>query len=145
MQLFPHKIYTTLVSSFVARITIFNSCVYFYCYDSPIIPQRRGHQDQDQDFTDHNLPINLSRDVPTGRDPREPQINQASDLPIEPPITRVTSRPIDFPEEKSNLSLSQYPNQTPSRSHDLPIYIMRELQISQLSPRLPNQSHKQER
>ena len=103
MQFYPCKIYTALVSSFVARTTRFNSGVYLYCYNPPIVTKRQGHQDQS--LTKYDLHIELPRDLPTSRDTREPPIDQASDVLIELPISQEIPRPIDFPEDEPNPSL----------------------------------------
>ena len=85
MQLFPHKIDTTLVRSFVSRTTRFNSCVYFYCYYPPVVPQM-ARSPRPALYGSTIFKIDIPRDIPTGIDPREPPIDQASDLPIELPI-----------------------------------------------------------
>ena len=86
-----------------------------------IVPQRRGHQGQD--LIEHDIQINLPRYLPTGRYPREPPIDEASDLPIEIQADQAIPGPIDFQEDKTKtrptdpkLSLSRYPNRNPSRS-----------------------------
>ena len=145
MQLSTHKIDKTLVSSFVARTTRFNSCVYFYCYDPPIAPQRRGQKYQERNK--HNLPIDLPIDTPTGRDTREPQIDRSSNLPIKLPIAQKIPKTKDYLEDETKmiltepkLSTSRSPNRTTICSHDLLSEITREIQISRLSPRSPNRS-----
>ena len=102
MQLSPHKTDTTLVSYFVASTTRFNSCVYLYCYNSPIEPQSRGHQYKF--LIKQNLPIDIPSNLPTGRYPRGPPIDQASDrttdLPSDPPTYR-------FPRRKNQDKINQ--------------------------------------
>ena len=87
------------------------------------------------------LPVN----IPTGQDPREPPIDCASGLPIKLPISQTILRPKYSPEEetktrttKPNPSLSHSPDQNPSCSHNLPIDITREFQISQSIPQSPD-------
>ena len=127
MQLYPNKIDTTLVSSFVARNTRFNSCFYLYCYNILIVPRRRGQKYQD--LTKHNIMIELPRDLPTGRDPREPPIYRASDVPnrnpncpSNPPTNRFPRRrtkPVSITVSQSNLqSLSRWISREKSRSTD---------------------------
>ena len=84
--------------------------------------------------------INLPRDLPTGQYPRESPIDWSSNLPIELPIAWSIPWPIEFLEDKPNLSPTRSPNWNPSRSLNLPIKIMRELQIYQSIPWSPDRS-----
>ena len=86
MQLSSNKKDTALVNSLLARTNRFNSCVYLYCYNPPIVTQRRGRQYQ---FLNKNdLLIDIPSNIPIGQDPRETLIDQASDLLIELLIVR---------------------------------------------------------
>ena len=96
--------------------------------------------------------INIPRDIPTGRDPRGPHIDQAPDLPIELMIAQDIPIPTEFPENETktrpiepNLYPSRSPHLTTSCSHNLQIGVTRELHISQLIPGSPDQSPVQER
>ena len=139
MKLSPHKIDTTLISSFVARNTIFNNCVYLYFYNPLIVPWRQCHRYQALSY--HDIMIELPIYLPTGRYSREPPINWASDIPIKLPITWATPIPIKFLEDKTKTILtepnpytSRSPNRTTSGSQNLPIKITRELHIPRSIP-----------
>ena len=134
MQLSPHKIDTTLLSSFVAGNTRFNSCVYFYFYDPPIKPRRQGHQDQA--LIEHDLSIKLPSNLLEGRDPIGPPIDQDPDQtpgrPSDPPTDKVPRKrnqdktnQFKLVSVKFSLSNSQSILQSPNRDHnqtpDLPI------------------------
>ena len=99
MQLYPHKLGTTFVRSFVDETTRFNNCVLLYCYDPPIKPRGRGQKNQG--LLKHDIPIKLPVvlpiNLPTCRDPRGPPIDQAPDLPIKLLIFRMIYREVEFP------------------------------------------------
>ena len=150
MQLYPHKLETTFLRSFVDRTTRFTSCVLLYCYDPPIKPRGQGHWNQD--FPKQNIPIKLPIILPinllTGRDPIGPPIYRDPDLLIKPPIFQMIYQAVEFPKDETNTrpttqkpSPSRSTNRDPDRSHNLPIKIMISWSISRESYRSPNWSH----
>ena len=135
MQLYPHKIDSTLVRSFVARTTRLNTCVYLYFYNLLIIHQRRGHRYQSRNK--HNLPS----DPPTGWDPRELLIDRASNLLIKIPIAWTIPRPKDSLEEKPRRDQTNQIRLCHGLPIELPFALTNSRSISQENSRYTDRAH----